>query len=154
MGYTNYWTAKNKNPQKNYGAITKAFREDIHRIVAVANGKVIDGAINECGIDEGEDYISVWSANYHSESFYLDWGECYPKDAKFGFNRCCFCKTYETPFDAVVKCCIAAGIKHEIFEPSMEFDGAFTDKAYANAIELAKACDNGLEAILKSFMEA
>ena len=152
MGYTNYWKAKDKNPKPEI--LTKELREDIRKVVAVANGLVIDGALNDCVIEEGNDFISVSSNNYNSESFYLDLGECHPKDAKFGFNSFCFCKTYETPFDEVVKCCIAVCIKHGIFEPEMSFDGDFTDKAYSNAIELAKACGIGIDEILKSFMEA
>lgn len=152
MGCTNYWKPTNRNPKPEI--LTKELRDDIRKVVAVANGLVIDGAINKCAIDEGKDYFSVWSANYSSEAFYLDTGDAYPKNSKFGFNVCCFCKTYETPFDAVVKCCIAVCIKHGIFEPVMSFDGDFTDKAYSNAIELAKACGIGIDEILKSFMEA
>lgn len=149
MGYTNYWTPTNRNPKPE--VLTKGFRDDIHRIVDVANSEGVNDILIPCSIEEGEDFVSVRDGKVNSESFYLETGE---GNRKFGFNFFCFCKTYATPFDAVVKCCIAAGIKHGLFEPEMSFDGDVTDIEYLHAIQLARACGNGLEEILNSFKGA
>lgn len=152
MGYTNYWTPTNRNPKPE--VLTKEFRDDIHRIVDVANSEGVNDNLIQCAIDEGNDYIVVCPAKDGSESFYLETGDAYPNERKCGFNIFCFCKTFATPFDAVVKCCIAAGIKHRLFEPEMSFDGDVTDIEYLHAIQLARACGNGLEEILNSFKGA
>lgn len=142
MGYTNYWKSLTKTPKQEI--LSETFRAEIRKIVDVANKNGI-----KCHFEESPAYIGVHDDEEHSESFYLDTSASYPGEY-YGFSTFCFCKTFGEPFDAVVKCCIVAAIKNNIFEPILSFDGNKSDEEYEKAVMLAKQVGSEFEEIFKS----
>ena len=132
MGYTNYWRSKTTRPKKDI--MSEAFRSDIRKIVEAANKRKI-----MCHLEESDTRIEVVDDLNISESFTLS-TETTRSGEYEGFSYFCFCKTFECAFDAVVKCCIVAGIKAGLFEPILMFDGNRHDDSYARAVLLANMC--------------
>lgn len=137
MGYTNYWSPKKPTPKPSI--LSEEFRAYLRKIVTVAYDNNI-----KCHVEEGDGFVAVIDDTQHSESFCLDTRPKVQNNRRkfyYGFNLFAFCKTYATPFDAVVKCCIVAGIKHDIFVPTLCFDGNKSDEEYIKALDLAKKID-------------
>lgn len=132
MGYTNYWRPTTREPKKEM--LTEDFRKDVRRIVEVANENHI-----KCHVKEYADSLTVVDDLGISETFALSTAPSDRGDYA-GFTYFCFCKTYASPFDSVVKCCIVAGIKAGIFEPMLRFDGNRSDNEYERAVIIANKC--------------